>query len=67
LFRGVVTGLVSLGPGNNPQKCRITVRDPLAKCESAYKNGYTGENRVKEIECSDGTNANEVKQGAFHT
>jgi len=39
----------------------------LAECESAYEDGYSGENGVEEIESSDGTNANEVKQGAFDT
>ena len=31
------------------------------------KTSYSGENRVEEIESSDSTNANEVKQGAFDT
>jgi hypothetical protein len=39
----------------------------LAECESAYEDGYSGEDRVEEIESSDGTHANEVKQGAFDT
>src|SRR5258707_10704606 len=65
LFRGVVTGLVALGPGENSQERGIAVCDPLTECESAHENGYSGENGVEEIESSDSANANEVKQGAF--
>jgi hypothetical protein len=37
----------------------------LTESESAYEDGYPGENGVEEIESSDSTNANEVKQGTF--
>jgi len=39
----------------------------LAECESAYEDGYSGEDGIEKIESSDSTNANEVKQGAFDT
>jgi hypothetical protein len=67
LFRGVVTGLVTLGPGKNAQECWITVRDPLTECESAYEDRYSGDNGIEKIESANCTNANEVKQGAFDT
>jgi hypothetical protein len=39
----------------------------LTECESAYEDGYSGEDGIEEIESSDSTNANEVKQGTFDT
>jgi hypothetical protein len=39
----------------------------LAERESTYEDSYSSDNGVEEIESSDSTNANEVKQGAFDT
>jgi ankyrin repeat protein len=65
LLRRVIAGLVTLGPGENPQECRVATCDPMAEDKTANEHRDTGKNRVEEIECANRANADEVKERAF--
>jgi hypothetical protein len=61
LFRRVVARLVTLGPRENPQECRIAIRHPMAEGESADEHCDSGKNRVEEIKSTNLADAHEVE------
>ncbi len=67
MFRRVIASLVSLGPGENTQECGIAVCHPMTEYKSADEYGDSRENRIEEVECTNGANADEVKQRAFNS
>jgi hypothetical protein len=67
LFRCVVAGLVSFHLRQNAKKCRVAVRHPMPEGKSANKDSDPGEAGIEQVEGTDRTHADEVKDRAFDT
>jgi hypothetical protein len=67
LLGSVVANVVSLGLGEDAEKGRIAICNPVSKSKPADKDGESGKDGVKEIEGSDCGDANKVKQRAFYS
>src|SRR5580704_9135174 len=67
LLCGVVAQLVTLGFREDAKKCRVAVRHPMPEGKSANKDSDPGEDGIEEVEGTDRTHADEVKDRAFDT
>jgi hypothetical protein len=67
LLGSVVAKFVALGFGEDAQKRRVAVCNPVSESKAADKHGKSSEDGVEEIEGADGGDAHQVKYRALYT
>ncbi len=66
LFGSVTAELVAFGPGEDAEKGRVAIRDPMTEGKPAEEDGESRQETIEGVEGPDSADADEAKQGTLY-